>query len=211
MKWGPNGWLLAGVAPVTIWSAWQPHDVVTWWLEVVPVFVGFIALWIAQARGWVLSAFALWWVGLHMLVLLVGGHYTYALVPVGEWVKEALDQGRNHYDRLGHVFQGLVPAVVCREVLIRNRVLNRRGWLAFLVVCFSMAVSACYELVEWLAAEVSAEAAESFLGLQGDNWDTQKDMACAFVGALFAVIVLRQWHDRSISRRIGQGLRVLGG
>ncbi len=167
MKLGPNGWLLALIVPITIWSAWQPYDQMTWWLEVVPVFVGFVALWIAQWRGWQLSNFALIWAGLHMILLLVGGHYTYALVPLGEWAKDVFGFERNHYDRLGHILQGLVPAVLCREVLIRNQVISRRGWLGFLVVCFSMAVSACYELVEWVAAEVSAEASESFLGTQG--------------------------------------------
>lgn len=201
MRIGPNGWLLAIIVPVTAWSAWQPYDRVTWWLEVVPVFIGFVALWIAQSRAWMLSNFALVWAGLHMFLLLVGGHYTYALVPLGEWVKEWFGFERNHYDRLGHVLQGLVPAVICREVLIRNQVIARRGWLGFLVVCFSMAVSACYELVEWAAAEISAEAAESFLGTQGDGWDTQKDMACAFGGALLAVLFLRKPHDRSIGQR----------
>jgi len=200
VKVGSNTWLLIAILPLTLWSAWNPHDRTTWWLEVVPVFIGFAALWIAQWKGWVLSRFALVFAGLHMALLLVGGHYTYALVPLGEWAKDAFDWPRNHYDRLGHIMQGLVPGVICREVLIRNQVIQRRGWLGFLVVCFSMAVSAVYELVEWLAAEVSAEAAESFLGTQGDGWDTQKDMACALVGALVAVTVLRRWHDSSIRK-----------
>lgn len=201
-KPGPNGWLLILILPITVWSAWRPYDGLTWWLEVVPVFIGFAAIWIAQARGWVLSNFALLWVALHMILLLVGGHYTYARVPLGDWFRDWMGSDRNHYDRLGHVLQGLVPAVICREVMIRNHVIGRRGWLGFVVVCFSMAVSACYELVEWAAAEASEEAAESFLGTQGDHWDTQKDMACALVGALFAVIVLRVPHDRSLRRRM---------
>lgn len=199
---GPNSWLVVMILPLTLWSAWHPHDRVTWWLEVVPVFIGLLALWIAGRKGWVLSNFALFWAGVHMAVLLIGGHYTYALVPIGEWAREAFGWPRNHYDRLGHILQGLVPAVICREVLIRNRVIQKRGWLGFLVVCFSMAVSACYELIEWAAAEVSAEAAESFLGTQGDVWDTQKDMACALVGALVAVMALRSPHDRSVRRRV---------
>lgn len=200
MKISPNGWLLAAMVPVTLWSAWQPHDRTTWWLEVVPVFIGLVAIWVAQWKGWQLSRLALVLAALHMALLLVGGHYTYALVPAGEWAKETFGWSRNHYDRLGHIFQGLVPAVICREVLIRNKVIARRGWLAFLVVCFSMAVSACYELVEWLAAEISAEASAAFLGTQGDGWDTQNDMACALFGALIAVILFRSPHDRSIKR-----------
>ena len=196
----PNFLLLLLVLPVTAWSAWEPHDRFTWWLEVIPVFIGFAAIFVAQSKGWSLSGFALVWCGIHMVVLLVGGHYTYALVPLGEWAKDGFGWSRNHYDRLGHVLQGLVPAIICREVLIRNEVVSRRGWLGFLVVCFSMAVSACYELLEWVAGEASAEASEAFLGTQGDVWDTQKDMACALVGALVAVMVLRVPHDRSLRK-----------
>ncbi|QTN34423.1 DUF2238 domain-containing protein [Akkermansiaceae bacterium] len=186
--------------PVLAWSGWQPFDTLTWWLEVAPVFVGFIVIFIAQAMGWRLSNFALVLVGLHMVVLTVGGHYTYALVPIGDWAKDSFGFSRNHYDRLGHIMQGLVPAIVCREVFIRNKVIAKRGWMAFCTVCFCMAVSAIYELLEWVAALVSEEAAESFLGTQGDNWDTQSDMFCALIGALFAVILLRAPHDRSMRK-----------
>ncbi len=200
MKIHPNFLLLFAMLPVLAWSGWQPYDRLTWWLEVCPVFIGFTAIFIAQAKGWRLSNFALVLVWLHMVVLTVGGHYTYALVPAGEWAKEAFGFSRNHYDRLGHIMQGLVPAIVCREVFVRNNVITKRGWLGFLVVCFSMAVSAVYELLEWAAALVSAEAAESFLGTQGDGWDTQSDMFCALIGALFAVILLRIAHDRSMRK-----------
>jgi putative membrane protein len=200
MKTQPNILLLLAMLPVLAWSGWQPHDRLTWWLEVSPVFAGFIALFIAQARGWRLSDLALVLIGLHMAVLIVGGKYTYALVPAGEWLKEAFGFSRNHYDRLGHIMQGLVPAIVCREIFLRNRVVAKRGWLAFLTVCFCMAVSAVYELLEWAAALISAEAAESFLGTQGDNWDTQNDMFCALIGATFAVIVLRVPHNRSMGK-----------
>ncbi len=186
--------------PVLSWSAWRPYDRITWWLEVSPVFAGFIALFIAQAKGWRLSNVALALVGLHMIVLMVGGKYTYALVPAGEWVSEFLGAARNHYDRLGHIMQGLVPAIVCREVFVRNRVVAKRGWLAFLTVCFCMAVSAVYELIEWATALISEEAAESFLGTQGDNWDTQNDMFCALIGAVAAVVLLRIPHNRSMAK-----------
>lgn len=186
--------------PVLAWSSWQPFDRTTWWLEVAPVFVGFIALFVAQAKGWRLSTLALVLIGLHMVVLMVGGKYTYALVPAGEWAREAFGFSRNHYDRIGHILQGLVPAIVCREIFIRNRVIAKRGWLGFLVVCFCMAVSAFYELIEWATALISAEASESFLGTQGDNWDTQNDMFCALIGATAAVVLLRIPHDRSMAR-----------
>lgn len=183
--------------PVFLWSAWSPHDRITWWLEVSPVLIGFFALFLAQMRGWQFSNFALVFIGLHMIVLMVGGHYTYALVPIGDWAKETFGFSRNHYDRLGHIMQGLVPAVLFREVMLRNQVIAKRGWLGVLVVCFCMAVSAVYELLEWAAALVSEEASEAFLGTQGDNWDTQADMFCALIGASFAVILLRIPHDRS--------------
>ena len=192
--------LFLAMLPVLAWSAWWPYDRITWFLEVSPVFAGFIALFIAQARGWRLCNLTLALIGLHMIVLMIGGKYTYALVPAGEWVSEAFGFSRNHYDRLGHIMQGLVPAIVCREIFVRNRVVAKRGWLAFLTVCFCMAVSAVYELIEWATALISAEAAESFLGTQGDNWDTQNDMFCALIGATFTVVLLRIPHNRSMAK-----------
>ena len=194
----PNILLLALVAPVVAWSAWNPHDRITWWLEVVPVFLGFAALFIGQAKGWRFSNLAMVLIGFHMVVLLVGGHYTYALVPAGDWVSQACGFSRNHYDRLGHLTQGLVPAVLCRELFVRLRVIGKRGWLGFCVVCFALALSATYEFIEWAAALISAEAAESFLGTQGDPWDTQWDKFQAGVGALVAVTALARLHNRSI-------------
>jgi putative membrane protein len=198
MKTHPNIPLLLAMLPVLAWSGWQPFDRTTWWLEVSPVFAGFIALFIAQMKGWRLSKLALVLIGLHMIVLMVGGKYTYARVPAGEWMSEVFGFSRNHYDRLGHIMQGLVPAFVCREIFVRNRVVAKRGWLAFLTVCFCMAVSAAYELLEWAAALISIEASESFLGTQGDNWDAQNDMFCALIGATVAVVFLRIPHNRSM-------------
>lgn len=200
MKIHPNYLLLAAMLPVLLWSGWHPYDRTTWWLEVAPVFLGFIAIFIGQAKGWGFSHFSLVLIGLHMIVLMVGGHYTYALVPLGDWAKEAFGFSRNHYDRLGHLMQGLVPAILCREIFIRNKVVVKRGWLAFLTVCFCMAVSAVYELLEWAAALISAEASAAFLGTQGDNWDTQNDMFLALVGATFAVSLLRFPHDSSMRK-----------
>lgn len=200
MKTHPNLILLAAMLPILVWSGWHPYDRTTWWLEVAPVFIGFIALFIAQAKSWRFSNFALVLLGAHMAVLIVGGRYTYALVPIGDWAKEVFGFSRNHYDRLGHLMQGLAPAILSREVFIRNKVITRRGWLGFLVVCFCMAVSAIYELLEWAAALVSVEASEAFLGTQGDGWDTQNDMFCALIGATAAVILLRIPHDRSMGK-----------
>ena len=191
--------LFLSVLPWILWSAWRPYDRLTWWLEVIPVFIGYAALFIGERKGWRFSNFVLVWLGLHMVVLLVGGHYTYALTPLGDWMKDWFGFTRNHYDRIGHLFQGIVPALVCRELLVRNRVFARRGWLNFTVISFCMGFSACYELVEWAAALVSAEAAESFLGTQGDGWDTQMDMFLAGVGSLIALFLLKPLHDRSIA------------
>lgn len=195
-----NLWLLALMIPVIVWSAWKPYDWPTWWMETLPVYMGFIALGIAGCRGWRLSTLALVLVGLHMVLLLVGGHYTYARVPLGEWMKEWFGFQRNHYDRLGHLMQGFVPAIICRELLLRNHVFAKKGWLMFTVISFCFALSACYELLEWAAALISEEAAESFLGTQGDNWDTQVDMFLAGVGAITAMLFFRQWHNHSMAR-----------
>jgi len=197
-KWDP---VVLSVLPVLLWSAWKPFDWITWWLEVAPVFIGFVALFIARRKDWVFSNFAQFCIVFHMIVLIVGGHYTYALVPAGDWAKEVFHFSRNHYDRLGHFAQGFVPAVLFREVMIRNRVIARRGWREFLTVCFCMAVSAVYELFEWATALISEEAAESFLGTQGDVWDTQVDMFACLIGAFTAVLVTGMFQDRSIGKR----------
>lgn len=201
MKTHPNFLLLAFITPVLAWSAWRPYDTLTWWLEVAPVFIGFIALFIAQSRGWRFSRFALCWIAFHMVVLIIGGHYTYARVPLGDWAGGLFGWQRNHYDRLGHLTQGFVPAIICREIFIRNGVIARRGWLGFCVVSFCLGFSALYELIEWAAALISAEAAESFLGTQGDGWDTQWDMFLAGIGALAALLAFSRIHDRSMQRR----------
>ena len=200
----PNLVLFLVVLPWIIWSAWHPHDRLTWWLEVTPVFIGFIALAIGARKGWRFSTFVLGWIGLHMVLLLVGGHYTYARTPLGDWMKDWFGFARNHYDRIGHLFQGIVPALITREILIRNAVFARRGWLHFTVISFCLAFSACYELVEWAAALLSAEASESFLGTQGDPWDTQTDMFLAGLGSLVSLFLLKPLHDRSIAKLHGR-------
>lgn len=195
--------LLALTALALAWSAVQPFDRLTWWLEVTPVLIA-VPLLIATWPRHALSPLLYRLIFLHALILIVGGHYTYARVPAGFWLQEALDLSRNHYDRLGHLAQGFVPALLAREILLRATPLVRGAWLNLLIVSVCLAVSALYELIEWLAALVSAEAAESFLGTQGDNWDTQWDMFLALVGAL-AALLLGRVHDRSMA---AAGIRV---
>ena len=171
----------------------------TWVLEVAPIFIG-VPILVATAKRFPLTPLAYRLLFLHALILMLGGHYTYARVPLGFWMQDALHLGRNHYDRLGHFAQGLVPAIVAREVLIRRSPLRSGKWLFFLVVCVCLAVSATYELVEWLAAILGGSSADAFLGTQGDPWDTQWDMFMALVGALSALLLLSREHDRELAR-----------
>jgi putative membrane protein len=136
---------------------------------------------------------------IHSIVLMIGAHYTYAEVPLFDWLKVALELERNNYDKLGHFAQGFIPAIIAREILIRNQVVASRNWLNFLIICICLAIAAFYELIEWFVALLSEEAAESFLGTQGYIWDTQSDMAYALVGAISAIITLSRLHDRQIS------------
>jgi len=191
--------LLGAVAAVLVWSGIAPHERGTWLLEVAPVLVG-APLLVATRRRFPLSALAYRLLALHALILTVGGHYTYARVPLGFAVQDALDLARNHYDRLGHVAQGFVPAIVAREILLRTSPLRRGRWLFFLVTCVCLSISALYELVEWWAALLGGEAAESFLGAQGDPWDTHWDMFLALSGAIAAQALLAGAHDRSLAR-----------
>ena len=191
--------LLAAVLAVLVWSGIAPHDRLTWWLEVAPTLLGLAALAVTWRR-FRFTGLALTLIALHMILLCVGGKYTYALVPLGDWVKDALHLARNHYDRLGHFAQGFVPAIIAREIILRRRVLARRGWLAFLIVSICAAISVVYELLEWIAALTSKEAADSFLGTQGDPWDTQVDMALAILGAVAALLTLSRWHDAQLAR-----------
>jgi len=169
----------------------------TWVLEVFPIFLALPVL-IATARRFPLTPLAYRLLFLHALILMVGGHYTYAKVPLGFWVQDALHLGRNHYDRLGHLAQGFVPAIIAREVLLRRSPLERGKWLFFLVTCVCLAISASYELIEWLAALLGGSSADAFLGTQGDPWDTQWDMFMALVGALSALVLLPRVQDRQI-------------
>jgi len=198
--------LLLGVTlAALVWSGIGPYDRLTWWLEVAPVLIAAPIL-LLTFHNHRLSPLAYRLICLHALILIIGGHYTYARVPAGLWVQEWFDLARNHYDRLGHIAQGFIPAILAREILLRATPLVRGVWLNVLVVSVCLAISAVYELVEWLAALVSQEAAESFLGTQGDNWDTQWDMFMALCGAL-AALLLGRVHDRSMA---GAGLSMAG-
>ncbi|WP_439658137.1 DUF2238 domain-containing protein [Lentzea sp. HUAS TT2] len=176
-----------------------PYDRATWYLEVAPVVIGGGIL-VATYRRFPLTPLLYRLIFLHALVLILGGHYTYARVPVGFWAQDLLDLARNHYDRFAHFVQGFVPAVLAREILLRRTPLRAGGWLFFLVVCVCLAFSATYELGEWLAAVVGGSAADEFLGTQGDVWDTQWDMFMALLGAVTAQPALSRVHDRALAR-----------
>lgn len=180
------------------WSAIRPHDYPTWMLEVVPVLIALpLLLWTSQSFPLTDLLYRL--IFLHAVILIVGGHYTYALVPAGFQVQDLFGFERNHYDRLGHFVQGLEPAILAREILLRKNVVKRGGWLVLFVISICLAFSAFYELIEWFVATVSAEAAESFLGTQGDVWDTQWDMFMCLLGAATALALFSKVHDGQLA------------
>ncbi len=192
--------MLLGLTVVAlVVSGLQPHDWLTWWLEVAPVLVAAPIL-VATWRRFPLTPLLYRLIFVHALILIVGGHYTYARVPLGFWAQEALGFARNHYDRLGHFAQGFVPAMATREVLLRTSPLRRGGWLFFLVTCVALAISALYELVEWWSVVAGGSATGDFLGSQGDVWDAQWDMLVALCGALAAQLLLSRLHDRQLAR-----------
>ena len=194
----PRVLLVVGAIALAV-SGVAPHDRLTWLLEVAPILIAVPVL-IATARRFPLTPLAYRLIFLHALILMLGGHYTYAEVPLGDWAADALGLARNPYDRLGHLAQGFVPAIVVREILIRRSPLRPGKWLAFLVVCVCLAISAAYELIEWWSALIGGESADAFLGTQGDQWDTQWDMFTALVGAIAALALLGRYHDRQIAR-----------
>jgi putative membrane protein len=189
--------LLATVVAVILWSGWRPYDRFTWWLEATPGMVG-LAILLATYRRFRFTTLCYTLIALHICVLCVGGHYTYARVPLFDWLRPVFGWQRNNYDRLGHLMQGFVPAMIAREVLLRLGVLNRKKWLPFLVVSICLGISAFYELIEWWTALLSGGAANDFLGTQGDVWDTQSDMCLALVGAISALVLLSAIHDRAL-------------
>jgi len=191
-------WILLFTS-VLLWSAVAPKDYFTWLLEVLPALIGALVL-LQTERRFPLTGLLYGLILLHSIILMVGGHYTYAEVPLFDQVKEWFGWQRNNYDKLGHFAQGLVPAMIARELLIRHAVVNGAHWRNLFIVCFCLAFSALYELIEWWVALLAGGSAEAFLGTQGDIWDTQSDMALALLGAIFALTTLTGWHDRQLSR-----------
>lgn len=191
--------LLAFTVAILIWSGIRPFDYPTWILEVAPALAGIVVL-AATFGRFRFTPLLYTLIAAHMILLAVGGHYTYALTPPGNWVRDWLHLSRNHYDRLGHLAQGFVPAMIARELFIRLHVVSTAGWRNFLIVCVCLAISAVYELIEWSTALVLGQKSDSFLGTQGDVWDTQQDMFMAMVGAVCALAFLSRWHDWQLRR-----------
>jgi putative membrane protein len=189
------GILLAILGTVFVWSAIDPHDRFTWYLEVFPVLIG-LPLLALTYRQFPFSHLAYALLLVHAIILLIGGHYTYAEMPLFSWLRDINGWDRNYYDRVGHVAQGFVPAIIAREILLRTSPLRRGKWLFFLVVCVCLAISAAYEFLEWWVALASGSDAVAFLATQGDVWDTQWDMFLAMLGAVAALLLLSGWHDR---------------
>lgn len=194
----PLPWL-ALVLAVLAWSGVGPRDRFTWFLEVVPVLIGLPVLALAW-RHFPFTPLLCGLMAMHAVILMVGGHYTYAEMPLFNWLRDALDLSRNHYDRVGHVAQGFVPAMIAREILLRRSPLGPGKWLFFLVTCVCLAISAFYEMLEWWVAEASGDQAVAFLATQGDVWDTQWDMFLALLGAVSSQLLLGRWHDRQLAR-----------
>jgi len=192
-----NRFLLAAFLAVLVWSLIRPHDYFTWFLESFPALIGIVIV-VALRHRFPLTPLLLTLLTIHAIILMVGGHYTYAEVPLGFWMRDLLHTARNNYDRIGHFAQGFVPAIAAREILIRRRVVRGRGWLYFIIVSICLAISAAYELLEWRVSIATGSKGDAFLGTQGDVWDTQEDMATALVGALIAPLLLGRLHDRQI-------------
>lgn len=192
-------WIIIFMA-VLIWSGINPKDTMTWALEVAPAVIGGLILWFTKER-FPLTTLTYVLILIHCVILIVGGHYTYAEVPLGDWVRDAFDGTRNNYDKLGHFAQGFVPAIIARELAVRLQIFNSVRWRDFFIVSFCLGFSAFYELIEWWVALLSDEAADAFLGTQGYVWDTQSDMALALIGAIVALVTLGRYHDKQLNER----------
>jgi len=190
-------WLLALVL-----SGLRPFDRTTWMLEVFPIVIALPVLWATYHR-YPLTSLLYFFIFLHGLVLMLGGAYSYARVPLGFYIADLFDLSRNPYDKIGHFMQGFVPALVAREILVRGHYIRGRKMLAFIVLCIILAISATYELIEWAAALMLGQGADEFLGTQGDPWDTQSDMFLALIGGITALLVFSGIHDRQIARLTG--------
>jgi putative membrane protein len=187
---------------VLLWSGINPKDQFTWFLEVVPALIGFLLI-ILTYKKFPLTPLLYTLILIHMIILMVGGHYTYAEVPLFDWIKEALDQSRNNYDKVGHFAQGFIPAILARELLIRKEIIHgSKIWLNYIIVSIVLAFSAFYELIEWWVALATGEDAEAFLGTQGYMWDTQSDMMFALIGAVIALLFLSHLHDKQLKKMV---------
>ena len=185
---------------VLVWSGMDPKDQFTWFLEVVPALIGFILI-VLSYKKFPLTPLLYSLILIHMIILMVGGHYTYAEVPLFDWIKEVLDQSRNNYDKVGHFFQGFEPAILARELLIRKEIVHgSKIWLNYIIISIVLAFSAFYELIEWWVALATGEDAEAFLGTQGYMWDTQSDMMYALIGAVSALLLLSRLHDKQLKK-----------
>ncbi len=184
---------------VFIWSAIEPKDYPTWVLEVAPGIIGFIMLALTR-KSFPLTTLCYSLILIHCWILFIGGHYTYAEVPLFDTIKELFDQSRNNFDKVGHFAQGFVPAIICREIVIRLKIINGKFFTHFFTLCFCLALSAFYEMLEWWVALLSDDAAEAFLGTQGYVWDTQSDMAWALLGAISALVSLSHLHNKQINQ-----------
>ncbi|MFZ7102218.1 MAG: DUF2238 domain-containing protein [Peptococcaceae bacterium] len=191
--------LLAGLFIIFVWSVINPHDLFTWFLEVAPAVLGLIVILITYKK-FRLSTLLYILIWSHAVILIIGGHYTYAEMPLFNWLQEIFNLERNYYDRLGHFYQGFVPALISREVLLRLSPLQRGKLLNFIIISICLAISAFYELIEWFVAELTGSGAEAFLGTQGDIWDTQWDMFLALCGASLSLLLMSKIHDKFLRR-----------
>jgi putative membrane protein len=182
---------------VLIWSGINPKDYFTWILEVMPALIALVLLALTRKRfKFTRLAYAL--ILVHCIILMIGGHYTYAEVPFFSWLKDVFDLKRNNYDKVGHFAQGFVPAIVAREILIRNNAVKNKNWLVLFVISICLSISALYELIEWWVAELVGESSEAFLGTQGYTWDTQSDMGWALLGTVLSLVLFSHYHDRQL-------------
>ncbi|ATW28517.1 hypothetical protein DCMF_10255 [Candidatus Formimonas warabiya] len=186
---------------VLIWSVINPKDLFTWFLEVIPALIGLIVLTLTYNR-FRLTNLVYILILLHAIILIIGGHYTYAEMPIFNWIRDTFDLARNYYDRLGHFAQGFIPAIIAREILLRKAELKPSKLLSFIIISICLAISASYELIEWGVAEATGSAADAFLGTQGDVWDTQWDMFMALLGAIISLVSISNLHDKYLRKLI---------
>jgi len=189
--------LLSLLLILLIWSTINPFEYFTWFLEVLPAIIGVLVL-LFTYNKFQFTTLVYVLIFIHCVILIIGGHYTYAEVPLFDWIQEVFHQSRNNYDKVGHFAQGFVPAMIARELLLRKNVINGRGWLNVIVVCFAMAISVTYEFIEWGVSLATGDGGDSFLGTQGYVWDTQSEMFYATIGAISALLVLSKIHDMQL-------------